>query len=131
MSPTFTSRELVSLAKRMGYLQLFRFGLVGLVLISAAATPGLIGSSVAALAPISGAYVGLSALAEWLRRVGGTRNLAALSLMLLVDGVFLAWVMHLTGGVESPLLFLLSAHIVAVSLSVSFRSGLKLALWHS
>ena len=115
----------------MGYLQLFRFGLVGLVLISAAVTPSVVGSSLGTLAPVSAAYAGLSALAEWLRRIGGTRNLLALTLMLLVDGVFLAWVMHLTGGVESPLLFLLSAHIIAVSLSVSYRSGLKLALWHS
>lgn len=128
---TSSSRDLVSLAKRMGYLQLFRFGLVGVVLVSALAMPSVVGSSFSTLAPVSAAYAGLSALAEWLRRVGGTRNLLALSLMLLVDGVFLAWVMHLTGGVESPLLFLLSAHIVAVSLSVSYRSGLKLALWHS
>ena len=115
----------------MGYLQLFRFGLVAVVLISSAVTPEVVGSSIGALAPVSGAYAGLSALAEWLRRAGGTRNLAALTLMLLVDGVFLAWVTQLTGGVESPLLFLLSAHIVAVSLSVSYRSGLKIALWHS
>ena len=129
--PAVTSRDLVSLARRMGYLQLFRLGLVGVVLISAAAMPSVVGSSFLALAPVSAAYGGLSALAEWLRRAGGRRSLGALALMLLVDGVFLAWVMHLTGGLESPLLFLLYAHVVAVSLSVSYRSGLKLALWHS
>ena len=121
----------MSLAKRMGYLQLFRVGVVGIVLISSALMPSVVGSSFGALAPVSVAYAGLSALAEWLRRAGGTRNLAALTMMLLVDGVFLAWVMYLTSGVESPLLFLLSAHVVAVSLSASYRTGLKIALWHS
>jgi diguanylate cyclase (GGDEF)-like protein len=123
--------ELVSLAKRMGFLQWLRVGLVGLVLVSVAATPQLVGSTFGALAPVSLIYAALSAAAEGLRRLGGRRQLGALSAMLLVDGVYLAWVMHLTGGMESPLRFLVSVHVVAVSLLASYRSGLKITLWHS
>ncbi len=115
----------------MSYLQWLRIGLAGLVLVSAAATPTLIGSTFAALAPISIIYAALSGAAEVLRRIGGQRQLGALSMMLLVDGVYLAWVMHLTGGMDSPLRFLVSVHVVAVSLIASYRSGLKMALWHS
>jgi diguanylate cyclase (GGDEF)-like protein len=126
-----TSGELVSLAKRMGYLQWLRLGLVGVVLVSATVTPGLVGSSVGELVPVSVIYAACSAGAEALRRAGGRRLLRFLSTMLLVDGVFLAWVMLLTGGVGSPLRFLISVHVVAVCLLASYRSGLKITLWHS
>ena len=51
--------------------------------------------------------------------------------MLLVDGAFLAAAMYATGGTESPLRFLVYLHLVAVSLLASYRTGLKIALWHS
>ena len=123
--------DLVSLARRMGYLQGLRLGLAAVVLLSAELVPGLVGSSSAELAPVSFVYAGLSALAEILRRAGGRRQLGALSAMLLVDGLYLAWVMQLTGGLDSPLRFLVSVHLVSVSLLASYRTGLKLALWHS
>ena len=126
-----TPGELVSLSKRMGHLQALRIALAALVLAAPAALPGLVGASVSDLAPVSLIYAGFSAGAEVLRRAGGHRLLGALSAMLLVDGVYLAWVMHLTGGADSPLRFLLSVHVVAVSLLASYRSGLKITLWHS
>jgi diguanylate cyclase (GGDEF)-like protein len=51
--------------------------------------------------------------------------------MLLLDGLYLAWAMYVTGGTESPLRFLVYLHLVAVSLLASYRTGLKLALWDS
>jgi diguanylate cyclase (GGDEF)-like protein len=126
-----TPGDLVSLSKRMGYLQWLRVGLAVVVLVSAAAVPGLVGGSVSELVPVSLIYAGFSGAAELLRRSGGRRLLGALSAMLLVDGVYLAWAMQLTGGAESPLRFLISAHLVAVSLLASYRTGLKIALWHS
>jgi diguanylate cyclase (GGDEF)-like protein len=123
--------DLVSLAKRMEYLQWLRIGLATLVLVAASATPQLIGSALRHLAPISLIYMSLTGAAEGFRRLRGRRHLGVLSLMLLVDGVYLAWVMHLTGGMESPLRFLVSVHVVAVSLLASYRTGLKIAIWHS
>ena len=123
--------ELVSLSKRMGHLQALRLGLVTVVLLSAAFAPTVARSSLGELAGVSLLYAVLSAAAETLRRAGGRRQLGALSMMLLVDGLFLAWAMQLTGGVESPLRFLAGVHVVAVSLLASYRSGLKVAMWHS
>jgi hypothetical protein len=50
---------------------------------------------------------------------------------LLVDGAFLAYAMYITGATQSPLRFLIYLHLVAVSLLASYRTGLKVALWHS
>jgi diguanylate cyclase (GGDEF)-like protein len=51
--------------------------------------------------------------------------------MLLVDGAFLAWSAYATGAAESPLRFVMILHVVAVALLASYRTGLKVALWHS
>ena len=51
--------------------------------------------------------------------------------MLLVDGVYLGFATYVTGGTQSPLWFLLFVHLVAVTLLASYRTGLKIALWHS
>jgi diguanylate cyclase (GGDEF)-like protein len=68
---------------------------------------------------------------ELMRRAFVRRSYAFLAVMLLVDGVFLAWAMYATGGTQSPIRFLIYLHLVAVSLLASYRTGLKVALWHS
>ena len=39
--------------------------------------------------------------------------------------------MYATGGTQSPIRFLVFLDLVAVSLLASYRTGLKIALWHS
>jgi len=48
-----------------------------------------------------------------------------------VDGIYLVWACSATGGAQSPLRFLLFVHVVAVTLLASYRTGLKVAAWHS
>ena len=50
---------------------------------------------------------------------------------LLLDGIYLAAVVAFTGETTSPLLFLIYVHVVAVTLLCSYRTGLKIALWHT
>jgi signal transduction histidine kinase len=50
---------------------------------------------------------------------------------LLVDGIYLAWVTFATGGVQSPVRFLVYVHVVAVTLLSSYRTGIKIAAWYS
>src|SRR5439155_4915602 len=50
---------------------------------------------------------------------------------LLLDGIYLAAVVAFTGETTSPLLFLVFVHVVAVTLLCSYRTGLKIALWHT
>jgi diguanylate cyclase (GGDEF)-like protein len=122
---------MVSLAERMGYLQGLRAGFVAVALGSALLVPGLVGASFREVTAVSLAYFALTALIEGVRRIGGGRHLYVVAGMLLADGVYLAWIMYLTGFVQSPLRFMLYLHLVAVTLLASYRTGLKIALWHS
>lgn len=123
--------ELVSLAERMGYLQALRVAFALVVLASAVFASQVIGASLADVVLFTAAYLLISATAEGLRRMGQGRGLAIVGGMLLVDGVYLAWTIYATGGTPSPLRFLLYLHLIAVTLLASYRTGLKIALWHS
>ena len=123
--------EMVSLSERLSLMLIVR---VAMVIV--AATAGSFGvemeqGAASSLMMVSAVYVGISILCECLRRVGGGRGLVVIGLMLLVDGVYLGWVTYATGGAHSPLRFLLFAHLVTVTLLASYRTGLKIALWHS
>lgn len=123
--------EIVSLSERLRRLQLLRVGFVVVSLAGAAlafhVTPVILRQLVLAAA----VYLLAALVADLIHRRGRRSSLAALGSMLLVDGVYLAWVTYATGGTQSPLRFLVFVHLVAVSLLASYRTGLKIALWHS
>ncbi|HEX2295639.1 MAG TPA: GAF domain-containing protein, partial [Actinomycetota bacterium] len=126
-----SSGEMVSLGERMGYLQVLRAALALVVVASAFVAGDVVGAPVEDLLPVAVGYLVVSATGEGLRRAGRMRGLLAVGGMLLVDGLFLAWVLYLTGGTQSPLRFLVYVHLIAVTLLASYRTGLKIALWHS
>ncbi len=125
------SPEIVSLAERMGYLQMLRAAFVAVVLASAVFASRFVGASLRDLIVVSAGYFVLTGLTEALRRLGKARGLYVVAGMLLVDGVYLAGTMYATGFAQSPLRFLLYLHLIAVTLLASYRTGLKIALWHS
>lgn len=127
----FATDELVSLAERVVYLQAFRVGAAVVVLASALLGRRVVGATFADLILATAVYVMLAATVEALRRMSGTRSLFMISAMLLVDGVYLAWALYSTGAAQSPLRFLVYLHLIAVTLLASYRTGLKIALWHS
>jgi len=123
--------EFSALSERMMQLLALRLAMAAIVVAWASARPELVGIPFAMVIAGSVGYVALSAAGEWLRRAVGRRGFIVLSLMLLVDGVYLAWAMYTTGGTQSSLRFLVFLHLVGVSLLASYRTGLKVALWHS
>jgi len=123
--------EFAALSERMLQLLLLRLSIAAMVVTWAAVRPELLGIPLATMIVGSGAYVAVSAGGEWLRRASGRRGFFVLSLMLLMDGVYLAWAMYATGAAQSSLRFLVFLHLVGVSLLASYRTGLKVALWHS
>ncbi|MCA1703172.1 MAG: hypothetical protein LC808_07825 [Actinobacteria bacterium] len=123
--------EIVSLAERMGYLQALRVVFATFVLASGAFAHETVHASLTDLTLLSAVYLILSAAAEGLRRFDDRPRTAIVGGMLLIDGVYLAWVAYATGGADSPLRFLVYLHLIAVTLLASYRSGLKIALWHS
>jgi len=124
--------ELVSLGERMGYLRALRVGFAVIVLAVGAFAPDVRGVTLAALSAITGIYLLLPVAGpELARRLRRTDLLPVIGATLLIDGLYLAWVMYGTGGAASPLRFLVYLHIVAVTLLGSYRTGLKIAAWHS
>ena len=123
--------EVASIAERMAYMQALRVAFACVVLASATFAHQIIGASIEDLALPTAAYLVCSAAVEVMRRVEGRRGIPTVMVMLLIDGVFLAWLIYLTGGTQSPLRFMTFVHLIAVTLIASYRTGLKIALWHS
>lgn len=120
--------ELVPLSERAMYLELVRICFAAVVIASAALAPTTVTSPLI-LATSALAYVAVAAVPQLLRRLGKHRVLPLLQAMLLLDGLYLAYVMSATGGAASPLRVLVYVHLVAVALLTSSRTALKVALW--
>jgi diguanylate cyclase (GGDEF)-like protein len=123
--------DYTALGDRMLVLLAMRAAFATLVVAWSASRPDLLGISLVQLGSASVAYLMLMAAAELARRRFPRHGVLVLSLTLLVDGVFLAMASYVTGGTQSPIRFLTYLHLVAVSLLASYRTGLKVALWHS
>jgi diguanylate cyclase (GGDEF)-like protein len=130
--PSRVANDVVPLADRLRYMRIFRVALVATVVAFGVGAPAVLGlRTLAPLAPWTAAYLAASLAAEGAWRLIRGRALALFGATLIVDGVYLAWVSYATGGTSSPLRYLIVLHLIAVSLLASYRTGLKLALWHS
>jgi diguanylate cyclase (GGDEF)-like protein len=125
-----TAEDYTALSDRMGYLLVLRLALAGVTIAWAAIRPESLGMPLEVLVGGALAYAAFAVAAEIVRR-RLRRGMVVMSVALLVDGLFLAFAMYLTGATQSPLRFLIYLHLVAVSLLASYRTGLKVALWHS
>jgi diguanylate cyclase (GGDEF)-like protein len=123
--------DYAALSDRMTYLLGLRIAFAVIVLTWSALYPQSLGAPLQTLAAITVTYVVASVFVEWARRHAGRGGFALLSGLLLLDGLYLAYAMYATGGTQSPMRFLAYLHLVAVSLLASYRTGLKIALWHS
>jgi two-component system, cell cycle response regulator len=110
-------------------------GLRAAVVLTAAAIAVLAPHSLAAdrlaLAAATGGFVALMAVAQVLTRVLSTRGVTVFGATLIFDGLYLAYAAYATGGPGSPLRWAIVLHLIAVALLASYRTGLKLAMWHS
>jgi signal transduction histidine kinase len=123
--------ELLSIIDRARHLWRLRMAL-GAVVIAASAVWQSISTVPSAWIVLSTvAYVGLSSMFIAIVRRGRRIALPALQGGLLLDGIYLASMIAVTGGGSSPLRLLLGVHVVGVTLTCSYRTGLKLALWNT
>src|SRR3954454_3871670 len=121
--------EFVPLANRLGLLQMVRSFVVVSVLCATWLEPSAVGMGVAAVARPTALYALLTVVAELSRRVSRRRGVQLVQLVVLLDGVYLAAVMAPIGGSHSVLIFLVYLHLIAVTLLISHRAGVKLAVW--
>jgi signal transduction histidine kinase len=126
-----TRAELASLAERLGYLRATRAGIALMVPVAAAVFPRLRHIPMGTLVAVSAVYLAVAALPTVTTRMRRGPVIALVGVSLLIDGVFLAWATYVTGGSASPLRFLILAHVIAVTLLGSYRTGIKVAVWHS
>ena len=123
--------DAVPVEERFRITQLLRLAAAGLVLLCAWLAPEAMLPDTGTIYPWTLSFVAVAILAETLVRVFPRRTLVLFSGMLMVDGIFLAWAAYLTGGTTSPLRYLLLLQLGAVCLIASYRTGVKLAAWHS
>jgi diguanylate cyclase (GGDEF)-like protein len=124
--------DLVPLAERMRYMQVFRVGGAALVLLyGILGWGGALSLGLLPLVQSTAAYLAFSLAGYALWRASRRRGLWLFGAMLIIDGVYLAWISYATGAAASPLRLLILVHIIAVALLASHRTSLKIALWHS
>lgn len=130
MTPTARTADLVPLPDRLRYMQLARTAALAVIVVAMLAAPEVLGADWRELLPGTAAWAALAVLGH----LGfGIRRLqrGVFDVLLLADGVFLAWLVYSTGFLLSPLHSLVLLHVVAVVLLASYRTGIKIALWHS
>lgn len=123
--------DAVPLAERLRVTQLLRVAAFGLLLLCALFARNSLWNYPQQAVATTAAYAVVVAAAEALRRLWPERAALVFSSMLILDGVWLAWTGYLTGSLESPVRYVVLLHLGAVALLASYRTGLKLALWHS
>jgi diguanylate cyclase (GGDEF)-like protein len=122
---------LVSLGERMAYLQMLRVAFAAIVIAFGFFDSARASGDLPMLAITTAAYLAITAAVEAARRLTRRPGVALVGGMLLLDGLYLAWAMYTTGSDTSPLRLLIYLHLIAVTLLASYRTGLKIALWHS
>jgi two-component system cell cycle response regulator len=119
------------LSQRLGMLQLVRLASAAVAALGTVLLPQGDGGTAATVAASAGAYAAVTTVAELIRRTRPRQTTWLVWPMLLADGLWMAAVVTNTGGVRSMLAPLVPFHVVAVTLLVSHRTGLRVALWHA
>jgi two-component system cell cycle response regulator len=125
------SIDLVPLAERMRWMRVFRLACAAIALAAWALLPELVHARPVVLAASVGGYLALTLGGEAAWRLSGRRGLSLFGGLVVLDGLFLGWAAYGLTDAAGPLRYLVVVHIVCVTLLASFRTGIKLALWHS
>lgn len=125
------AQDLVPLRERLRYFWVFRLVCVLAVPVFAVLVDGdlLVGAS--RLALVTAGYLGLSLVLQLVWQRAQRRLLSVVAGVLILDALYLALIAYAAGDSLSPLRYLTVVHLVVVALLASYRTGLKLAIWHS
>jgi diguanylate cyclase (GGDEF)-like protein len=122
--------DLAPLADRLALLQVTRLLMVVVTMIAALTVRSRFDASTFTVDVVAVTYAFATTAVEARRRRRRVRGLTTVGVMLIADGVFVATVAGVSGGPGGALGFLAYLHVVAVTLLVSYRAGLKIAVWH-
>ena len=125
------ANESVPVSERFRITQVVRLVFVGLTLLMLFASPEVLEPDDGDLLRWTLGFLAVTGFAELVARLLDKRLVFIFSAMLMVDGLYLATAAYLTGGTTSPLRYAMVLHLGAVCLLASYRTGVKLAVWHS
>jgi len=117
------------LTERLGILQVLRTAIAVLVVAFGLLSPASFAVDRPMLSATSAVFIVATGLVELARRRLRARGWPAATFNLLADGVYLTLVVMWTGETTSPLLPAAYVTLVAVTMLLSYRTGLKIALW--
>lgn len=123
--------EMVPLADRLRWMLVVRFAVVVLPIAAWLATGDQGDSSPAVLVAPGAVLLGTGLVLHLLSGRGRRWAVAAITLPVILDGGYLGGALYLTQGTAGPVVYVIALHVLAVTLLGSFRTGLKLAFWHS
>ncbi len=123
--------EIVPLADRLRWMLGVRLAVVLLPVVAWLVTGDRADRSPAALRVPGAVLLAVGLLLHGLSGRGRRWAVAAITVPVILDAVYLGWALYLTGGIAGPVLHVIVLHVLAVTLLGSFRTGLKLAFWHS
>ena len=123
--------DAVPVSERFRITQALRIAAVGLILLCHLLAPDTLQPDRNNLLPWTLGYLVVIGAVEGLARLIPRHTLVVFSGMLMLDGVWLAWATYLTGSTASPLRYAMLLHLGAVCLIASYRTGIKLAVWHT
>ncbi len=121
----------VPVAERFRISQFLRLAAVALVGVGLVVVPDAFEPHARQMVPWLLGYLGVTGLAEVAARVRPQRTLLLFSTLLILDGLWLSTLTYLSGGTTSPVRYGILLHLGAVTLLASYRTGVKLAVWHS
>jgi two-component system, cell cycle response regulator len=128
MSTAPQRHDLVPLAERLVYLRILRGVMAVICVLDAALVPK---DSLARVATVTGGYLGACLLLELAWKATRGRGIWLFGSLLILDGLWLGWATYVVGGTAGPVRYLIMVHMAAVTLLGSYRTGLKVAMWHS
>ena len=126
-----SAQELVPLEERLRYFWMFRLAAVVSVPLFAWLVSGELLVSGLTLVLATAGYLLASVGLHLVWRAAGRRMLGVFAAVLISDALYLAWIAYAAGDSQSPLRYLTVVQLVVVALLASYRTGLRLALWHS
>jgi two-component system cell cycle response regulator len=122
---------LVPITDRLRYMGVGRVALTVIVLVFFWAVPTERAIAPEMLAAATAGYLLSTAASWWAWRLGRRVAIAVFGLTLLVDGMYIGMVAYSPDAMLTPLRYLIISHVIAVTLVASFRTGLKVAVWHT
>ena len=125
------ANELVPLADRLRYMQALRLVLAAAVVLYPALVPGARGVSFTGIAAATVTYVAVTAAGYGAWTMWRGRGITLFGALLIIDGVYLSWASYATGGPGSPIRYLIVVHLMMVALLASYRTAMKISMWHS